>query len=294
MAGHDVQRVVKGVSRNVELKGALEGRGLDLRVAHGQAEGIGRYQAYGVVLDLHVHAAQDGASLVGRGDAPHAADHFGQDIGRQLHGTLDGIGRKLGEVIGIERVQPKRALLATNQHLALGQLKGDRGIGEGLGDVGEHLAGNHHLALLFDMSRNAVANRDGVVGGLEFQDAVLGLNEHARQDGEGGCRSDTLHNDADGLCKRALADGELHLLIPFYRYKYLNNSNSTDETVDYSLRRRSDPERESTATCVQQGWFSTFKTCAKLFITAGWVLDTLCPWFRQVFNRCLYFPTSAV
>ena len=294
LAGHDVQRVVKGVSRNVELKGALEGRGLDLRIAHGQAEGIGRYQAYGVVLDLHVHAAQDGASLVGRGDAPHAADHFGQDIGRQLHGTLDGIGRKLGEVIGIERVQPKRALLATNQHLALGQLKGDRGIGKGLGDIGEHLTGNNHLALFFDMRRDAMTDRDGVVRGLEFQDAVLGLNEHARQDGEGGCRSDTLHNDADGLCKRALADGELHLLIPFYRYKYLNNSNSTDETVDYSQRRRSDPERESTATCVQQGWFSTFKTCAKLFITAGWVLDTLCPWFRQVFNRCLYFPTSAV
>ena len=36
------------------------------------------------------------------------------------------------------------------------------------------------------------------------------------------------------------------------------------------------------------------KTCAKLFITASRVLDTLCPWFRQVFNRCLYFPTSAV
>ena len=84
------------------------------------------------------------------------------------------------------------------------------------------------------MSRNAVTNRDGVVRGLEFQDAVLCLNEHARQNGEGGCRGDTLHNDADGLCKRALADGELHLLIPFYRYKYLNNSNSTDETVDYS------------------------------------------------------------
>ena len=103
------------------------------------------------------------------------------------------------------------------------------------------------------MRRDAMTDRDGVVRGLEFQDAVLGLNEHARQDGEGGCRSDTLHNDADGLCKRALADGELHLLIPFYRYKYLNISNSTDETVDYSQRRRSDPERESTATCVQQG-----------------------------------------
>ena len=294
LAVHDVQCVVKGVSRNVELKGAFEGRGLDLRIAHGQTEGIGRHQAHGVVLDLHVHATQDGAGLVGRGDAPHAADHLGQDIGRQFHGALDGIGRKLGEVISIKRVQAERALLATNQHLALGQLKGDRGIGEGLGDIGEHLTGDNHLALFFDMRRDAMTDRDGVVRGLEFQDAVLGLDEHARQDGKGGCRSDTLHNDADGLCKRALADGELHLLIPFYRYKYLNNSNSTDETVDYSQRRRSDPERESTATCVQQGWFSTFKTCAKLFITADWVLDTLCPWFRQVFNRCLYFPTSAV
>ena len=110
-----------------------------------------------------MHATQDGAGLVSRGDAPYAAYHFGQDIGRQLDGALDGVCRELGKVVGIERVEAERALLAANQNLTLGQLKGDRGIGKGLGDVGEHLAGNHHLALLFDMRRDAVTNRDGVV-----------------------------------------------------------------------------------------------------------------------------------
>ncbi|MBS4844498.1 MAG: hypothetical protein KH008_06360, partial [Collinsella sp.] len=68
---------------------------------------------------------------------------------------------------------------------------------------------------------------------------------------------------------RALADGELHLLIPFYRYKYLNNSNSTDETVDYFQKRWSTPKRESTAPCAQPTAFSTFKTCGKLFVALG-------------------------
>ena len=45
------------------LKGALERRGLDLGVTYGQTEGVGRHEAHGVVLDLHVHAAQDGAGL---------------------------------------------------------------------------------------------------------------------------------------------------------------------------------------------------------------------------------------
>ena len=163
MARHNAERVVKGIGRDVELKRALECRGLDLGVAHGQAEGVGRHQAHGVVLDLHVHAAQDGASFIGRGDAPHAADHLGQDVGRQLDGTLDGIGRKLRKVVGVERVKAERALFATDQHLALGELKGDRSVGQGLGDVGEHLAGNNHLALLLDMGGDTVANRDGVV-----------------------------------------------------------------------------------------------------------------------------------
>ena len=64
LACHDAQSIVEGVSRHVELKGTFEGRGLDLRIAHGQSEGVGRDQAHGVILDLHVHAAQDGTGLV--------------------------------------------------------------------------------------------------------------------------------------------------------------------------------------------------------------------------------------
>ena len=69
-------------------------------------------------------------------------------------------------------------------HLALGQFKGHRRIRQGLDDVGEHLAGNDNLPLLVHAGRDAMADRDSVVGRLELKDPVGGTHEHAGEDGE--------------------------------------------------------------------------------------------------------------
>ena len=101
-----------------------------------------------------MYAAQDGRALSVEVTRPYAADHLGQDISRQFHGTLDGIGRKLGGSHWHRGVFSLKELFS--QPISTwrsGQLKGDRGIGEGLGDIGEHLAGDNHLALFFDMRR---------------------------------------------------------------------------------------------------------------------------------------------
>ena len=79
-----------------------------------------------------------------------------------------------GEIARVERVQAKRRALARDGNLALGQLELHRRVRKGLHDVGEHLAGDDDLPLLVNPRGDAVANGDGVVGGLEFKDPVGG------------------------------------------------------------------------------------------------------------------------
>ncbi len=173
-----------GSSGHVQLEAALQRGGLDLRVAHGQTIGVGGNEADRIVLDGHVHAVEDRAVLVRRGNAPNTADHLGQDVRGQLDGALEGERGELGEVAGIKRVQTESGALTGDSHLALGQLKGHRRIRQGLDDVGKHLAGNDDLSLLVHVSRDAVADRDGVVRRLELKDPVGGAHEHAGEDGE--------------------------------------------------------------------------------------------------------------
>ncbi len=180
----DGERVVERNGRYVQLEAALQGGGLDLGVAHSQTVGVGRDEADRVVLDGHVHAVEDRAVLVRRGDAPDTADHLGQDVGRELDRALEGERGELGEVAGVQRVQAEGGTLAGDGHLALGQLEGNRCVGKGLDDVGEHLARNDDLTLLVHACSDAMANRDGVVGRLELKDPVGRAHKHAGEDGE--------------------------------------------------------------------------------------------------------------
>ena len=184
LATGDGERVVEGVGGHVQLKAAFQRGGLDLSVAHGQTVGVCGNEADRVVLDGHVHAVEDRAVLVRRGNAPDAADHLGQDVGGQLDRALEGERGELGEVAGIERVQTESGALTGDSHLALGQLKGHRRIRQGLDDVEKHLAGNDDLSFLVHASRDAVADRDSVVRRLELKDPVGGADEHAGEDGE--------------------------------------------------------------------------------------------------------------
>ena len=214
---HDTEGVIKGGRRNVQLKAALERRGLDVRVAHSKAKTVRGHERHLVVLDEHMNAREHGARLVGRGHAPHAADHLRKQLRRQLDGLLESIGRELGEVARVERVQLEGALLARDERLAILDFHMHRSIGEGLDDVVEDLAGHHDVALELYMGRNAMTDRDRVIRRLELKNTVLSLDEHTREDGEGRCRGDALHDRCECLREGALAHGELHVsLIPFY------------------------------------------------------------------------------
>ena len=64
-------------------------------------------------------------------------------------------------------------------------IEGDRGVGQRLHDVGDDLARDDRLALLLDVGRDHMANRDGEVVRLELEGPLEGADIDAREDGKG-------------------------------------------------------------------------------------------------------------
>ena len=72
----------------------------------------------------------------------------------------------------------------------------------GVGDVGEHLARKNHGARLVYARGNAVLDGDRQIGRLELKDAVLRLDENAREDRQSGRSGDALLHNGEGIGKR--------------------------------------------------------------------------------------------
>jgi hypothetical protein len=180
--------------------GLLDGQPVAVRGDHAQL----------AAEDRHEHTGEDGPRLVARSCAADLVERLHEGLAADHERAAHVEGGRLREVAGRPRVE--RELGAAGRHLghSLGGFNDHLFAGQVADDIAQEPRRHDDLTLLLDRGGHGRLDGDLHVGGEEVEASFGGLQEDAREDGQGKASGHTAGEDREFVDQHRAITRELH------------------------------------------------------------------------------------
>ena len=184
----------------------IGGRIRELHLGQGQTIRVGRNHLEVVLLERHQSTGENRTAFIFRDGARNLFNHRSKFCKGNLNALRGLHVGKTREILIVERLDRKRGTVAGDERILFVCLNMDCGVGQVFHDVGEQLAGNNRLTLLFHECSRRILDGKLKVGRLENERVTRCLEQNTGENGQSRAGGYTFNNNCEGVLEFAFAD----------------------------------------------------------------------------------------